>query len=114
MIQMPANLIGHVLTNCENKVWLSSQITLHIGILGRKPYKCQICTQGFGAPGTLTTHLRTHTGERPHVCKICGKQFPQAGYLTSHVRTHTGEKPIECQICGQRFNQSSRLTTHMR
>ena len=62
-----------------------------------KAYTCEHCGKLFSQHGSLSEHIRTHTGERPYACKHCGKSFSQQSNLNIHNRTHTGEKPYACK-----------------
>ncbi|KAI0008040.1 hypothetical protein F4779DRAFT_589193 [Xylariaceae sp. FL0662B] len=100
----------------DDQVFASrNKLKRHIGThTSYKPYKCDICGEGYSAQQALDQHVRTHTGETPYTCDVegCNKSFKQKSALTMHKRTHTGEKPLQCELCGKRFCESSNLSKH--
>ena len=48
--------------------------------------------------GSLSTHMRGHTGEMPHTCDICHQKFAVKERLKLHMRTHTGTGVYKCEI----------------
>uniref|UniRef100_A0A8C7XXF0 C2H2-type domain-containing protein n=1 Tax=Oryzias sinensis TaxID=183150 RepID=A0A8C7XXF0_9TELE len=79
-----------------------------------KPYKCEICGNGFNRRYNLDLHQRVHTGEKPYKCSVCAKSFSSCVNLKKHQRVHTGEKPYTCKDCGKEFADSSAFKNHQR
>ncbi|XP_064911294.1 zinc finger protein 250-like [Columba livia] len=80
--------------------------------LGKAPATCPECNKSFKSRTTLTTHMRSHTGERPFVCTDCGKDFVHKHHLVSHRLMHSGDKPFVCDNCGRSFRQKHNLVSH--
>lgn len=62
-------------------------------------FRCPVCDRRFSQSSSVTTHMRTHSGERPYRCRLCKKAFSDSSTLTKHLRIHSGEKPYECKLC---------------
>ncbi|CAB3244873.1 unnamed protein product [Arctia plantaginis] len=74
---------------------------------------CEICGMSL-APGSVSSHLNTHTREKLYSCSTCGRQFNSKGGMTTHQLTHTSEKPVACTLCDKRFKQTSSMKLHYR
>ncbi|XP_015228576.1 PREDICTED: zinc finger protein OZF-like [Cyprinodon variegatus] len=109
--------INRNLSSCNicGKSVVRGTLTDHIRThTGEKPFICLTCGKRFSQKGTLFRHIKIHTGERSHSCSICGKSFIQRFNLTRHIRTHTRESPFSCLTCGKRFSDQLCFTYHMR
>ncbi len=47
----------------------------------------------FIEQGNLVIHKRTPTGEKPYKCDVCSNGYTQQHVLKRHMLTHTGDKP---------------------
>ena len=66
-----------------------ADISTSLKSLGKGTKSCPICHKVFRWGGSVSRHMRTHTGEKPHKCKICGKSFTQSGSLHRHLVVHS-------------------------
>jgi zinc finger homeobox protein 1/2 len=56
----------------------------------------------------LTNKMNGILGVRPFVCDVCTKAFKHKHHLAEHRRLHTGEKPFQCTKCFKRFSHSGK------
>ncbi|XP_076825842.1 uncharacterized protein LOC143471291 [Clavelina lepadiformis] len=75
---------------------------------------CKRHLKAFKAKYKLVNHIRVHTREKPFKCPVCSKGFGRTENLKIHIRTHTGEKPFRCKYlgCDRRFANSSDRKKH--
>ena len=62
--------------------------------MGEKTNQCNRGNSAFSRAGTLSTHLKIHSGEKPNKCNQCDFASTQAGNLRTHLKTHSGENQI--------------------
>ena len=64
-------------------------------------------------PGSLLSHLMTHSGDKPHKCDRCEYSATRNADLVIHQRRHAGERPFYCTNCSYKTVLSSSLAVHM-
>ena len=89
----------------------SAKVTVHTGA-SHTPggLSCNLCDTAFDSVQDCTQHYRSVHGH--YLCHICLKTFSQSGSLTRHLRLHTGAKPFVCNECGLQFTRKDALVKH--
>ena len=81
---------------CETKKSLRSHSKVH----EEAQFECSVCEMKLRSKPSLIAHEREHTGERPFKCDVCGNGYKTSSVLATH-RKHVhkiltpGQKPIE-------------------
>uniref|UniRef100_A0A1A9VNW9 Protein krueppel n=1 Tax=Glossina austeni TaxID=7395 RepID=A0A1A9VNW9_GLOAU len=99
---------------CGQSFAENGTLSKHIRIhTGDSPFKCEFCEKAFKRSECLRYHLVTHSDEKPHICSECGKSFKRKDKLRTHMRVHSELRPYKCNECEKTFKYSSVLKTHM-
>ena len=104
--KIPVNVMAGLIENHASK----KQKVL----IKEKLFACDECDKSYTTQGSLTVHIRTHTGEKPFACNQCDKSFTRKSSLTTHSKIHTGEKPFVCNQCDKSFARKGDHTKHIK
>uniref|UniRef100_A0A1A9Z504 Protein krueppel n=1 Tax=Glossina pallidipes TaxID=7398 RepID=A0A1A9Z504_GLOPL len=104
----------YLCTFCGQSFAENGTLSKHVRIhTGDSPFKCEFCEKAFKRSDSLRYHLVTHSDEKPHICSECGKSFKRKDKLRTHMRVHSELRPYKCTECEKTFKYSSVLKTHM-
>ncbi|XP_058820359.1 zinc finger protein 271-like [Topomyia yanbarensis] len=79
-----------------------------------KPFKCNLCSVGFGSRAQQQRHQLTHTGNKPYKCSYCSNAYSTSGDCNRHERAiHLNDKPFHCEMCAASFIRNRDLQLHM-
>lgn len=78
-------------------------------VIGRKMFKCVICSKQYNTLKTLKQHIQSHVRKRK--CEICEKSFTRLEKLLLHQKNvhgiHKEKKPkltsFTCKVCNKTF-----------
>lgn len=87
-------------------------------VIGRKMFKCVICSKQYKTLKTLKQHIQSHVRKRK--CEICEKSFTRLEKLLLHQKNvhgiHKEKKPkltsFTCKVCNKTFEKKYNLTRH--
>ena len=54
-------------------------------------FPCHICWNSFATKGSLSVHMRIHSGSKPYKCEYCSLSFRTTGHQKTHTLVHLKE-----------------------
>ncbi|OWR48740.1 zinc finger protein 135 [Danaus plexippus plexippus] len=104
-------------TLCPKKFAANKNLKIHFRLhSGERPYKCDVCDEGFICSTYLVKHKQKHDNVKKfggkYVCKVCSTVFNERHVFTAHMRSHVGVKPYRCSYCEKDFFTRFSLKRH--
>ena len=88
-------------------------------LLGEKPYRCEVCGQGFACRVNYDRHLFHHSNKEPLSCQYCeASMIMKRDLFRHHMKTHAYEPfqfvngSIKCFQCAVEFDDYNTLGNH--
>lgn len=103
-----------VTDSCENNYDESEGLLREMKLKGEFP--CRICPATYPNLRALKGHNKEHMDKAPYECNVaqCTYSSHDKGTLTRHMRAHTGEKPFECKECNFGFTTKANCERHVK
>lgn len=101
--------------SCEYETKIIQHLKSHgFKHTGERPFKCNICGNGFSQTSGLKRHQITHSQDKDKLkfeCSSCPKKYTHMHQLKEHLIEKHNVTIYKCSICGQTFiDESARLS----
>lgn len=84
-LESPAKASRIILLDSSNANRRSKDLVVNESQVEEKRYDCHLCGKTYKHSGTLTRHLKNHSGYKPFVCSVCNKAFYRQDTCREHV-----------------------------